>query len=338
MIKYSEFLEKNSEGGKIDTIMIRILKKCNSHCTFCDFWKSNDEMSIDKIKNIISNAKSLQVKEICLTGGEPTIHKNFFEILEMIQKSGLVYSFITNGSNLNDEFLKKLMKFPPNKLFISIDSSTEKIHDDLRATPGLYKKARGGIQKLNKFSNRPKLIVNYVISNKSYLDLPKMVELSEEMGFDEINLFNIKKVDALYLDEMQITEYNSIIVPKFLKVLKDHKVVLRNDNPYIFGMTRDEIENSTNGDYSSLNYYNKKCFLSRKMIFIECSGEVYPCNNSPYKSKNFILGNIFEKSLEEIIKSEQYLKIVNSINCKKCSTCDPVNVSFNRNMEGILDE
>ncbi len=335
MIKYSELLEKNSEADKIDTVMIRILKKCNSHCTFCDFWKSNDEMSIDMIKKIIFGAKNLQVKEICLTGGEPTIHQNFFEIIELIQKSGLIYSFITNGSNLNDEFLKKLMKFPPSKVFISIDSSNEKTHDFLRATPGLFKKAKDGIQKLNKFSNRPKLIINYVISNKSYLDLPKIIELSSDMEFDEINLFNIKKIDNLYLDEMQITEYNSIVVPRFLKILKDYKVVLRNDNPYIFGITRDEIENSTNGDYSSLNYYNKKCFLSKKMIFVECSGEVYPCNNSPYKAKNYVLGNVFENSLENIIKSEQYLKIITSINCKKCSTCDPVNVSFNNTAGGV---
>jgi radical SAM protein with 4Fe4S-binding SPASM domain len=66
------------------------------------------------------------------------------------------------------------------------------------------------------------------------------------------------------------------------------------------------------------------------MLFLETNGNVYPCTNTPYKGEKFNLGNINNKSISEILGSNNYnKKIKNAGNPKICNSCDPISCRLN---------
>jgi Radical SAM superfamily/4Fe-4S single cluster domain len=110
-------------------MQIEITNKCNFSCydcgAFCNQAPSNDFISIDQIKKFIKQSKKNKIKweHVILMGGEPTLHSNFNEIVELIYESGYCkkLSINTNGySILTRDKLNKIKKYPKNVGFYTI--------------------------------------------------------------------------------------------------------------------------------------------------------------------------------------------------------------------------
>jgi len=312
-------------------VTVRLLKRCTAKCLMCDFWKDKSSgMSFSNLKKIINQCKKNNVKEICFTGGEPTSYEHFFDAVNYLKLKGLDYSFITNGSLLSKTFVEKLMHFPPRRIYLSIDSPKSEFHDAVRGFPGLLRRIFLGLKELNKYKNRPKIIINCVISNENYKDVPDLIKLSERKYFDEINLMQIKGMPKWNLSFDQILDYNQNIVPLINENLQKYNVLLRFGSPYIFGLGGQELDDSTKGVYSREYYKKNKCSILGSMLFIETNGDVFPCNNTPYYGDAFKCGNIFENDLAEILVSKK-MNMVRTKMCGSalCTGCDPINRAIN---------
>lgn len=324
--------QKFSLDKSLSLIMIRVSKKCTAKCIMCGFWKSKEqEMPWRNLKKIINEAVELRVKGICFTGGEPTAYTHLHKAIKTIKQRNMNYSIITNGSLLTKAQVKRLMKCPPTEIHVSIDSPHSKLHDEIRGVKGIWKKATTGLKFFNRYPLRPKIIINYVVTNKNFKKIPQMVLLKNKFPFDEINLIQIKGKPELRLNQKQIYLYNYSIVPSILHALNKYNVQLSCENPYIFGQKQKEINASINGKYSKYAYERTNCVLSTKMLFIETNGDVYPCNNTPYKGALFGLGNAFEKKLSDMMNSERTKQVQRLIRIGGyCTTCDPVNQAINK--------
>ncbi|MFA6268524.1 MAG: radical SAM protein [archaeon] len=318
-------------------LTIRLLKKCTAKCTMCNFWKSNEkEIPFSQLKHIIDEAKKAGIQEICFTGGEPTLYPKFFELVEYLISQGLQYSFITNGSLLTKKFVKKILLSPPRSVYISIDSPNKKMHDSMRGTQGIWEKAFKGIILFNSIANnslslkRPKIIINYIVTNKNYMLIPDMIALSKSYLFDEINLMQIKGMPALALNKQQIEEYNSVYAPKIIQAAHLYGIKIRSKDPFIFGLLDKEIKSCVKMEYSKQFYQTQKCSICDSMIFVETNGAVFPCNNTPYYGDNFYCGNIFENNLSSILSSKRMQTVKrNMCGGLLCTCCDPINQKIN---------
>ena len=120
-------------------VKLDIGKKCNAECFFC-YYKSelNSPMkTLDILKKEIDLMKSMRFEEIELSGGEPTVHPDFIEIIKYIDSIGLKASFVTNAFELNSNVLKEL-KPHLNDILISIQGY-QKNHDKILKLRGAYK-------------------------------------------------------------------------------------------------------------------------------------------------------------------------------------------------------
>lgn len=82
----------------------RITSKCNNSCKFCYGCNSevkdiDDQKEIDKIIEFIKKAKT---EAVCITGGEPTLSKHFYYVLEELYKAHIAVFLSTNGTNYID--------------------------------------------------------------------------------------------------------------------------------------------------------------------------------------------------------------------------------------------
>src|SRR3989344_8123837 len=94
--------------------VFHITNKCNLRCKHCyadagD--KLKNELSLEEIKKTIDDLHDLGTQYIILSGGEPLIHKNFFDILGHCNEKKMHSMITSNGTLLDDKTAKKLKKF-----------------------------------------------------------------------------------------------------------------------------------------------------------------------------------------------------------------------------------
>ena len=85
-----------------------------------DSEKRGKELSAQQWLEIAEEAKNRGMLFALLTGGEPLLRKDFFEIYDGMRKMGLIVSINTNGSLLQGEILQKFLENPPARFNISL--------------------------------------------------------------------------------------------------------------------------------------------------------------------------------------------------------------------------
>lgn len=91
--------------------------RCNHRCIFCSCpWEADkeikgDEMTAEEWGSLLEKVKDFGVEHITFTGGEPTIRKDIFEILDCAKSLGYTLGLITNGQGVDDTFLHRLKSY-----------------------------------------------------------------------------------------------------------------------------------------------------------------------------------------------------------------------------------
>ena len=119
----------DSFGRTFPYIRLSITDVCNFKCGYClpnGYFKQENKpgfLTLDEISNLVSALAELGVSKIRLTGGEPTVRKDFFDILKNIKSKGKINNLVmtTNGYKLN-QIADQLIKDGINGINISIDS------------------------------------------------------------------------------------------------------------------------------------------------------------------------------------------------------------------------
>ena len=192
---------RDSFGRTFPYIRLSITDVCNFKCGYClpngyQIDKSDNRkfLNINEIKRLAKGLSEMGVCKIRLTGGEPTVRKDFFDIVKILKNESGIKKVVmtTNGYHL-DQKAKNIVDSGLNGINISIDS----------LNPETFKKITGhdrlneilfGIKKLQNlgFDN---IKVNAVLLNGIN---------SSEKDFEEWSKFiKINKIDFRYIELMQ---------------------------------------------------------------------------------------------------------------------------------------
>lgn len=150
-------------------LYLEICSACNLKCKYC-FEKDYipQFMDTDKLFNFANIIKPL-VDDIVITGGEPTLHPDFFKIVEHFPEHTSIV-ITTNGSFLNINKIKELLAHHSNvKLQFSLDAIDHNFVDFVRGE-GIYFKILDALYDLKEFSSQ------LSISSTLTLQTPEMIE------------------------------------------------------------------------------------------------------------------------------------------------------------------
>jgi SynChlorMet cassette radical SAM/SPASM protein ScmF len=130
---------------------------CNLACRHC--WITprfvdgkpdpGDVIDVEALRDAVQEAKPMGLSNAKLTGGEPLLHPNFVEIVDMLSAEELNMNMETNGTLLTAElarYLKDATKL--NFISISIDGADAETHDAFRNVPGAFDTALRGLDFL----------------------------------------------------------------------------------------------------------------------------------------------------------------------------------------------
>ena len=185
--------------GKSTRLQVKMTDASNARCPFCvaRLGKLRDENFFDNLKGKIEVAvNKLNVENVVLLGGEPTISKNLFPILEELKdyKNKLEeITIITNGVMLHDmDFVRRLADSSITAVNISIHHWDEKVNDDLMKIKTLSKKELIQIRDILHKNNK-QLWLSVVIMEGVVDSTEKILKYVEHFAtvVDQIRMFPI---------------------------------------------------------------------------------------------------------------------------------------------------
>ena len=126
---------------------VELTDTCNFTCALCyadSTPENNSFISLDKIKRIASFLKHEKRFNVALTGGEPTLHPELFDIIEIFKKADLNVSISSNGYTLGEDenLALKLKEKGLKKCYIQFDTLNKDVHLKMRANEYVEEKKK----------------------------------------------------------------------------------------------------------------------------------------------------------------------------------------------------
>ncbi len=171
----------------MERVDIKIGFGCNNHCHFCvqgdkrNFCAAKDKKEIrDSLKEAHKKGK----RQVIFTGGEPSLHPNFLELVRMARKMGYkTIQIQTNGRTFAyRDFCLKAIKAGVNQFSPALHGHNAKIHDFLTNSPGSFEQTVQGIKNLKSLNQF--LTTNTVVTTKNYRFLPQIAQLLVNLDVD----------------------------------------------------------------------------------------------------------------------------------------------------------
>ena len=163
-----------------------LTSRCNFNCPMCYVHQSEKEIG-DSGKRELTSEEWLQIARdardrgmvfALLTGGEPLVRKDFFEIYDGMKKLGLLISINTNASLLQGEILERFLKDPPHRFNISLYGGCDETYKSMCGLP-VYEKVKANIASLRKAGVEVSL--NLCITRFNRSDLRRIYEDAVEL-------------------------------------------------------------------------------------------------------------------------------------------------------------
>lgn len=179
--------------------------RCNASCSFCDIWERpspyiTDEHFIHNLRDL----KRLGVKVIDFTGGEPLLHQRLATFLEIARKQKFITTVTTNCL-LYPKYAEKL-KGKISMLHFSLDSATQKIHDESRGVK-CFDFVLKSIQLAKQLGERPDIL--FTVHPKNMHEIRPIWEnicLKNNLVLIINPIFNYNKIDYQEFTTSQLQE------------------------------------------------------------------------------------------------------------------------------------
>jgi radical SAM protein with 4Fe4S-binding SPASM domain len=155
------------EKRNITSFDLEVTARCNNNCRHCyinlpaqDKEAKKEELSFSDIKNIADEAVSLGALWCLITGGEPLLREDFFDIYFYLKKKGILISVFTNAALINLKHIRLFKKYPPRDIEVTVYGVTKDTYEKVTRTPGSYDAFMRGLNLLlqNKIKVRFKIM------------------------------------------------------------------------------------------------------------------------------------------------------------------------------------
>ena len=159
---------------RLNLVAWEITRSCNLKCAHCRASAVDDrspqELSLQDCYQVINGILEVGKPIIILTGGEPLVRPDVFEIARYGVSKGLKVVMGSNGTLITDEIASRLRDIPISRIAVSLDFPIAQLQDKFRGRPGAFDAAMSGISAMKRAGLELQINCTLTKQNISYLD------------------------------------------------------------------------------------------------------------------------------------------------------------------------
>ena len=198
--RYAYLKNYIKKAPRLSYLFLELTNKCNLKCSHCgSSCPENKNYSMLKAERIIPVMDEIMKKTspsnmmFCITGGEPFLNPEWYEICEHIHQSGFLWGVTTNGTLFTPQLVEQLADAGMSTISISIDGDKAS-HEKLRNVDGCYQKTIDAVYLLLEAKKFKSVQITTVISTLNIDQLNSMYSQFERMGISSWKLTTIEPI------------------------------------------------------------------------------------------------------------------------------------------------
>jgi len=316
-------------------VAMELTRKCNLNCIQCralaEFKDYENELSFEEVKRILDEIHTLGPSIIILTGGEPLLREDIYEIASYGSNLGLRTVLATNGTLNTPAVIHKMKDNGIMRISISIDGASSETHDRLRGQEGAFDGAIKGIEVA--LGNGMSVQVNSTITKENVHEIEGIMELAESLGVHSLHLFLLVPTGRgkeLKDQELSPEKYEEVL-RWFSGQQSKYKMELRTTcAPHYYRIEKQMKETSKEGvnlktshPHHPFSKSTRGCLAGIGFAFISHIGKVQTCGYLEVEC-----GDLRKSSFVDVWKnSPVFTKLRDLENYKgKCGSCEFIRV------------
>ncbi|MBC7086305.1 MAG: heme b synthase [Methanomethylovorans sp.] len=304
---------------------------CNLSCKHCRGASTSQipegELNTQEAKNFIDEIIQMGNPILILSGGEPLVRKDVFEIAHYGTQKGLRIVLATNGTLITEKTAEKLLEAGIKRVSVSLDGASANSHDNFRGVPGAFNNSMKGIETLK--NSGIEFQINTTVTKQNVDEIPHILKMAEDIGAKALHIFLLVPTGRgkeLENEEISPFEYERVL-NWFFEQQKVTPIQLKATcAPHYFRIMRQRVKRE-GGEISVKTHgyeaMTKGCLGGTGFCFVSSTGDVYPCGYLPV-----LAGNIRKLPFRDIWADAPVFKDLRDTSRLKgkCGVCEFKNV------------
>lgn len=312
----SEMIVPETNGPyKPALVSWNLTKRCNLRCPHCYMEAepqaaAENELTTAECLSLIDEMKALGTEMIILTGGEPLLRRDIYDIAQYASSQGLWVVMGTNGVLVTDKVAQKMVECGVKGVAISIDSLDPQKHNSFRGGPNAWELSVRGLDICR--ANGLQVLVQSTVMAMNYDEIPQLLEFSREKGAFSFNLyFLVQTGRGQQMNDLSPAQSEAML-SYLVDVQDQHRPML--------------VRSKCAPNFKQISYQkglggleSGGCMAGTHYCRIMPEGDVTPC---PYMT--VVAGNVRRQSFREIWETSPILQQLRDVKQLKgrCGQCE----------------
>jgi len=168
-------------------------QRCNLSCVHCrcssDMSAAEGDFTTEEAFKLIDDICEISKPVMVLSGGEPLMREDIFDIARYGTGKGLRMCMATNGTLITDEVCAKMKEADIKMVSLSLDGSNAEVHDNFRNCPGAFEGTIRGAETLKR--NGIKFLINSSFTKRNQHNIAETFRLAKSLGATAWYMFMI---------------------------------------------------------------------------------------------------------------------------------------------------
>lgn len=206
-------------------IVIELTNRCNLSCGHCfdERHAATGDLPLALLEKVLREGKGCGIEQVSFTGGEPTIHRQFKEIIQRVSDARYQFSFVSNGISF-PRIYPLLLKYRRSFVGVtfSLDGAREETHDRLRGKGSYRSVMRAAsicVLKELPFS------LNMVLTAQNRNEIGEMVSLAEQLGSNGLRFGHLMPTPETMLRKLDLSPKDRREIESEIWGLKDNAAI-----------------------------------------------------------------------------------------------------------------
>ncbi|MGA2193281.1 MAG: radical SAM protein [Nitrospirota bacterium] len=312
-----------------------VTRRCNLSCVHCRSASTMNSFDTafdtEEAKKLIDDIAAFSQPVIVLSGGEPLLRADLFDIAAYGSDKGLRMCIATNGSLVTDEVCLKMKAAKIRMVSMSLDGSNAGTHDNFRNQTGAF----AGVERAAALFNKHgiEFLINSSFTKRNQREIPDVMKFAKGLGAKAWYMFMIVPTgrgEEIMNELISKEDYEDLLKWHYEMEKNETEMLVRPTcAPHYYRIVPQMNKLAAEGDKlerRTLKFSTggaKGCLAGQVICLITAEGDVFPCSYFPHSA-----GNVKKTPFKEIWEKSQLFEELRDFKKYKgkCGVCEYINV------------